>query len=482
MGAIVYVHYVKKVNPELEYFTPDIVFDTGSRDYFGIRIGQTKVGYRSEAITFTDRNLIYMNDTVIKLNLAGLSREVFFQCAVSLDSTQVLSRFMDFTLHSGSHEYHCRGTLRSDSLYIEVRKDSFTPWQKGAFEVDEHTTFPTALPYYLHRAEQDTFDVSVFDPVIFEPYDIHAERSGRETLTIGGDTHETTRYDLSFLDRTATYWLDGNGRPVRMDGAAFFAGVLGDMTMEKTMSSDVFLLPLEVSLGKDLIPGRTFVPDGEISEPENTGYMEVRIDGIRGANIDVTASNKVMKSFNPVVFAISREPLPDHRYRVYELQMAAVDTTIYGISDFIQSADARMRRTAESIVTEADTLAQARQIGRWVHENMRMEAGLDITRSIDILREKRGAADEYTKLFTALARSIGIPTQICLGYVYRDGAFRYHSWPSVFVDAMWHDLDPCFGQDIADATHVVLIRGGFDKLIELLRIQEKMSFDVVAVQ
>ncbi|MCD6307930.1 MAG: transglutaminase domain-containing protein, partial [Candidatus Latescibacteria bacterium] len=107
------------------------------------------------------------------------------------------------------------------------------------------------------------------------------------------------------------------------------------------------------------------------------------------------------------------------------------------------------------------------------------EEGLDITRSIDILRLKRGACDEYTKLFTALARSIGIPTLVNLGYVYRAGAFRYHSWPTVFIGGMWHDLDPFFGQDSADATHVAIVRGGFDKIIELLRIQGKMSISVL---
>jgi len=480
MSIIVYIHYVKKVDPELKYFTPDIIFDSGTRSYYSISIGDTKVGYKSEAITRTDRSLIYMEDIVIKLNIAGISREVFFQCAVSLDSTSVLSRFMDFTIHSGNHQNNCRGTVRSDSLIIEVRKDAFTPWQKGIFTVDENMTFPTALPYYLHRAESDSMSIAVFDPVIFDQYRVSAVRRGEESFALGDSTYRTTRYELSFLDKRSTVWLDDDGIPVKSEGAMFFAGLFGDVRIEKSMSSDVFLLPLEVSLGNDLVGSAVFTPDTPIPDPRNIDYMEIRIDGIRAANIDVTASNKEVKSFNPVVFAIHREPLPDNPYRHYEIRRAAIDTTVYGISDFIQAKDARFQRTAESIVTaDSDTLTAARQLNRWVFQTMRKEEGLDITRSIDILRLKRGACDEHTKLFTALARSIGIPTLVNLGYVYRDGAFRYHSWPTVFVDGMWHDLDPLFGQDAADATHVAMVRGGFDTIIELLRIQGKMSISVL---
>ena len=112
-------------------------------------------------------------------------------------------------------------------------------------------------------------------------------------------------------------------------------------------------------------------------------------------------------------------------------------------------------------------------------ENMEKLEGIDITRSIDVLRDMRGGSEEHTKLFTAMTRSIGIPTQINLGIVYKEGAFRYHSWPSVFTDGMWHDLDPFFGQDRADATHIALVRGDFEKLVELIRIMGVISINIL---
>ena len=59
------------------------------------------------------------------------------------------------------------------------------------------------------------------------------------------------------------------------------------------------------------------------------------------------------------------------------------------------------------------------------------------------------------------------------------GVFRYHSWPSVFIYDYWYDLDPYYGQDKADATHIALIRGDFEKLVELLRIIGKVSVTIL---
>ena len=117
-------------------------------------------------------------------------------------------------------------------------------------------------------------------------------------------------------------------------------------------------------------------------------------------------------------------------------------------------------------------------LGKWVHENMENEPSVRLIRSIDIFRELKGSRDEYTKLFTALARSIGIRTQINTGLVYDGGVFRYHSWPTVFVDDFWYDLDPYYGQDNADATHIALILGDYEKLVELLRIIGQVSVTI----
>ena len=483
MGVIVHMYYIEKRNPELEYFAPDIQFESGDRIYFGLSHDGRKVGYKSMAMVDNPGTLVYWENSAVKLNLAGMSREVFIQCAVSVDTTKVFSRNMDFTIQSGTHSYNCKGLVSGDSLIIDVKNSEIALWRKGVFIVPENITYPTALPYYMHRSETDTLTVSVFDPVIFSTYDVNIVRCGSEKLTIDNDSFDGIRYEMSFLDRKATMWLDSEGIPLRSSGAVFFAGELGNMTFERSRNRDVMLLPLEVELGNDILKNAVIVPDRKIPDPRNTQYMEIRLNGIRASNIDIGSANKRFISADPVIFGIHYLPLLGNNRRSDSYREAVEDTSIVGSSDYIQSTDARFVRTARSIAgTEADTLEVARLINRWVYGNMKAEAGLDIVRSTDVFRAMRGMSEEYTKLFTALTRSIGIPTQINSGLVYIDDSFRYHTWPSVFADGTWHDLDPFLGQDRADATHIALIRGDYDKLVELLRIMGRLSISVLDIR
>ena len=253
MGIIAHIHFVQKVDPELEYFAPDILFETGNRRYFSILKDGRKIGYKSEALLYNPETLIYLEDSLIKLNLSGMSREVFMQCMVSVDSTRILSTHLDFTLQAGTHFYNCKGLVQSDSLIIDVKNNVQAPWRKGVFIVDENTTFPIALPYYMHRSEADTMSISVFDPLIFAPYIVNVVRRGNETLKIKDKQYDVMRYDLSMLDKKTSVWLDGEGKILKSSGYLFFSGELGEMAIEKAVDRDVFLLPLEVSLGSDII-------------------------------------------------------------------------------------------------------------------------------------------------------------------------------------------------------------------------------------
>lgn len=481
IGMIVHIHYVRKIDPELEYFAPDIRFESGGRTYYSLTKDGRKVGYRSETTIRNDIGTICWENSVVKLNLAGMSREVFLQCAVSVDSTKVFSRSMDFTIQSGTHFYNCKGFLSNDSLFIDVKKNAQDLWRKGLYIVDENTTYPTAVPFYIHRAVADTMTIHVFDPVIFLNYVVTSVRQGQETLTAEGKRVSAVRYDLSFLDRSAALWLDMDGIPVRSEGAVFFSGELGDMTAERSNNRNVLMLPLEVSLGNDILKSAVLTPDRSIDEPRRCQYLEIELDGIRAGNIETQTSNRRFLSSDPVVFGIQHMPLlAVSGFNRAAERMALSDTSLVGTSDYIQSKDARIARTARQIVeAEADTLEMARRIGRWVHTSMKTAEGIAIARSIDVFRDRRGTSEEYTKLFTALSRSIGIPTQIVAGLVYTDGAFRYHSWPSVYADGTWNDIDPFFGQDRADATHVSLINGDYDALIELLRVIGRMSVKVL---
>jgi len=85
-------------------------------------------------------------------------------------------------------------------------------------------------------------------------------------------------------------------------------------------------------------------------------------------------------------------------------------------------------------------------------------------RSIGCLATAAFLAASYAiaVLFSALAKIAGIPTRLITGLVYVGGAnnvFGYHEWVEVWMGDRWIAMDPTFGQDIADATHIKFTQG-----------------------
>ena len=482
MGLLIHRHYfTERSGPAL--ISSDVTFTAEERYYYTIQRGGEKVGYRSESWIPRPGMRLLVESTTLKMNLSGLSREVFFQSVAAVDSASGLTRNMSFTLGSGAHSFVFDGTISGDSLNIKVKKNVLDPERTGTFLVDRTVTSPFVLPLSLHLAEKETMSFQVFDPVTFSDYLMHAEREQNEIRTVESAPANLTRFEVLYNDSRGTYWLDRSGRPARVEGFPLFGGFLGGFTIEKASGDQVFMLPLEVSFGDDVLRKIAIVPDRPIADPRSVTRMTVELDGIRAANVDIADTHKEYVRANPVTFRIENVPVMAGDRLLAERQRALADTSVIGSSDYIQPLDGRIVRSArETIGAESDTLAMATALRRFVSESMQPFDDIHITRSVDVLRDRKGGCDEYTKLFTALTRSAGIRTRIHLGLVYREDAFRYHSWPSVYAGGTWHALDPYYGQDRADATHITLVIGDFERLVEVLRLTGLLAVKVREVE
>ena len=117
----------------------------------------------------------------------------------------------------------------------------------------------------------------------------------------------------------------------------------------------------------------------------------------------------------------------------------------------------------------------AKDINLWVHLNLKKEM-VDTVTALDALLEKRGECQSHTYLFTALTRASGIPTRIVNGLVYSKEyeGFLYHAWPEVFVGE-WKAMDPTFGQDRVDATHIKLTENSNESPFHLMEFVGKIA-------
>jgi transglutaminase-like putative cysteine protease len=154
---------------------------------------------------------------------------------------------------------------------------------------------------------------------------------------------------------------------------------------------------------------------------------------------------------------------------------------------FVQADDPKMVRAAGLVLgDQLQAVHAAELLESWVYRSLKKVPVAGVPSATEVLRSKRGDCNEHTTLYTALARSVGLPTRLAAGIVYSesifaDGAFYYHAWPEVWLGDRWLSVDPTFGQYPADATHLKLVEGELDRQTELMSVIGRLRLSVVEV-
>ena len=129
------------------------------------------------------------------------------------------------------------------------------------------------------------------------------------------------------------------------------------------------------------------------------------------------------------------------------------------------------------------TWEQAQAVYEWVWLNIDKKPVLSFPSALDVAKTREGDCNEHTVLFTAIARSAGIPTRMAIGVVWSNelDGFYYHAWPEVFTDH-WIPMDPTLGQPIADATHIKFLEGNMDSWPKLMTYLGQVEIDVLEIE
>lgn len=127
---------------------------------------------------------------------------------------------------------------------------------------------------------------------------------------------------------------------------------------------------------------------------------------------------------------------------------------------------------------DRDAWSVARKLADWTHQNL--EWKLVSTASVgDTLATREADCSEFSQLFVAMARSLGLPARMVSGLAYSGNTFGGHAWVEVWV-GKWVELDPTWGTDFVDATHIrnnsdTLTTSAALNLIELEVVEAKRT-------
>lgn len=142
------------------------------------------------------------------------------------------------------------------------------------------------------------------------------------------------------------------------------------------------------------------------------------------------------------------------------------------------NAPSMVRQAVKIVGLERDPRVIAEKLNRWVFDSLQKVPTAGFPDAVAVLQSRRGDCNEHTQLYTALARTLGLPTRVAAGIVHVGGKFYYHAWPEVFLGD-WVAVDPTFGQFPADVSHIRLMTGGLRQQGELYRLIGTLHVDVM---
>ena len=127
-------------------------------------------------------------------------------------------------------------------------------------------------------------------------------------------------------------------------------------------------------------------------------------------------------------------------------------TDLKATAEFPADNENVKKQAAEIAGDDRDAWSVARKLADWTHQNLEWKK-VDSADAAQTLATREADCSEFSALFIAMARSLGLPARMVSGLAYSGDSFGGHAWVEVWV-GRWIELDPTWGTHFVDATHI----------------------------
>jgi len=141
--------------------------------------------------------------------------------------------------------------------------------------------------------------------------------------------------------------------------------------------------------------------------------------------------------------------------------------------------DQQVKDQAREIAgNDKDAWSVARKLADWTHKNLEWKHVVNAS-AAQTLATREADCSEFSQLFVAMARSLGLPSRMVTGLAYTGNSFGGHAWVEVWA-GKWIELDPTWGTHFVDATHIrnnlnTLVMSAALNLIELEVVETRRA-------
>lgn len=432
--------------------------------WINIRQRDQKIGFGHEVLTRTEDGLDLRQRLQMRLKTLGLVQEIRMQTEARLNPDFTVKTFT-FGLHSGSFHTRIEGTAVPEGLRLTTTSGGDT----------RQVLLPLQMPLYLPAgvaAALGTAQAEVgeerhypfFDPATMGQATLIARYLGPEEITLSGQGVSAHHWRLSLKGASQSVWLGPDGEILKEEG------VLG-ITLERT-TRDEALLPSDSDPTEDLIQLAAIVPDRPITDAGTRRRLQVEVLGLPP---DYPGLGGGRQYWDGRRLSIEREDAAGAAV-VAESGPRPVDLSP---ETLIESDHPEIRKLAESLAAPGDpTRKKVQAIMGWMATHIERRPVVSVPSALATLVQGVGDCNEHAVLFAALARAMGIPTQVETGVTYLNGRFYYHAWNRVFLQR-WVTVDALFQQFPADVTHIRLARGSTADQLNLLGVLGRLRVKVL---
>ncbi|MDH7511663.1 MAG: transglutaminase-like domain-containing protein [Clostridiales bacterium] len=450
---------VKKLSPDAQLRT--------SEHWYVVKIGGTEVGYLREALLSAFAGKSMAASTRIRtetemhlvLNRMGSPVELSSFSAIEEDlSGRLLTSRFEMKL---SNQVTVTEASIKDGL-IEIRSEAGGKPYTRTLEHDGELLGPEGIRMMSARGLKEIGDAVSAQTFVSEASlvtTLSRTLKARENLEIAGARLTALRIEETLRDMPTkrTLWLDEEGFIIKQEEPGPF-GVIEAIRSDKEralLAASGGELPVEM-YERSIIKANVRLPR---SKPIDR--LKVRLTHrnpeLGWPELTQPGQQVIEKTEKMLILEVKR--LEPRKETLFPVALTGQNRPFLEPNAYIQSDDMEIRRLAGELVShEKDAFRAALRLKRWVSENMTFDLGLVFAPANEIFKDRRGTCIGYATLLATLARAVGIPSRVALGYVYALGMFGGHAWTEIQVGKEWIPLDPAIvNESAADATRIAFL-------------------------
>ena len=467
VGLLIHKSYFEPSTERISFASLKDTWDV-NEEWMGIYFKGKKVGYAATLTKRVGDSYEIFEHSLMHLTMLGTKQRIESRLKSVVNIDYSLKSF-DFSLSSASVSFSLQGEVTGKKLNVTMVSGKNK--SQSTFILKEIPYLSNSLKPYVvkHGLEVGkTYRLPFFDPSTMSNSEILVEVEKKEKVFHSGKSVETYRLKESFKGIETLVWVSEAGDTLKEESP------LGLSLIKESE---------ETALSGDWVKGTkpdiilmTAVPiDKPINNARKIKYLKIKLKNIilDGFNLD---GGRQRLTGN--ILEIRREDLTSGKVFLLPCRKEKFKRYLQP-TPLIQSGDDKIIKLAAKITKgNQDAEKASRMLLGWVYKNLEKKLTMSIPSALEVLDQMAGDCNEHTALFTALSRSRGIPTRVCVGIVYMKNSFYYHAWPEVFL-GQWVAVDPTLNQFPADAAHIRFVVGDLSDQIKILKIVSQLKLEVL---